>query len=159
MRCQNTRWWLSTLGVTTICYEGVNPSVAVYNQQNRRCCCTNTLLPVLRRLSGCNPQDFQYFSLYHFGCRYKRKPHSLQNMTEVTSLWFLLLTGAVQAQRENRQSSYVCLSARKGREAFISSDISFEGATFGSIVTVVKFRQLCWPYCGIFLSRRRFQLG
>jgi hypothetical protein len=83
--------------------------------------------------SWCNPQDFQYFfsvdSLYRFGSRYKRKPHSLQNITEVSSLWFLLLTGAVQAQRENRQSSYVCLSARKGREAFISRDICGGGAT------------------------------
>ena len=83
--------------------------------------------------SGCNPQDFQYFfsvnSLYRFGSRYKRKPHSLQNITELSSLWFLLLTGAVQAQRENRQSSYVCLSARKGREAFISRDICCGGAT------------------------------
>jgi len=121
-----------------------NTLVAVYKHQTRRCPHASAAAALTFFFLFCDVSEcMQSTGLPIFLFRRLFMPfwlqvHSLQNITEDFSLWFLLLTGAVQAQRENRQSSYVCLSTRKGREAFISRHLLRR--RYGSVVTVVKFR-------------------
>ena len=141
MGCQNTWWWwwLSTLRVTAICYHGVSTYVAVYKQQTRRCPNASSAAALTLFFLLCDVSEWmQSTRLSIFLFRKFFITFWLQVQKEGTfftkyyrsffSLVFIAHRSS-STQRENRQSSYVCLSARKGREAFISRDICCGDAT------------------------------